>query len=92
MQATQIWIHPGPQTPTWTHVVELTLGILMSLYCYKFKNPDNALSSSMGLDHTIAPRDRAVATHIYMAPGGVWATVSYKANDSSTDPVPLYWP
>ena len=92
MQATQIWIHPGPQTPTWTHVVELTLGILLSLYCYCVTNPDMALSSSLGLDDTIAPSGRAVATHIYMGPAVVWATDSNQAKDSSTDPGPLYWP
>ena len=30
-QATQIWMLPGPWTPTWTQVIDLTLGILMVL-------------------------------------------------------------
>lgn len=58
-------MHPGPLTPTWTQVADLTLGILMvlggntsyvsirTLAVYRTMEPDMVLGRSLGLDDTI---------------------------------------
>ena len=77
MLATQIWMLPGPWTPTWTQVADLTLGILMAFggnkshihqspdlsYGYRDTDPAMTPGSSLSLEDTTAQM-AAQAIHI----------------------------